>query len=95
MTTTEPINAPDPSVYLAVAQRLILSLPPGEEFINANILAAMRAKGWAPLAEPRQLGPVLLRLKRGGFVEKVDVRCSPARSHGGMTTVWRRTRSAA
>ncbi len=95
MTTTEPFGAPDSTVYLAVAQRLILSLPPGQEFINANILTAMRAKGWADLSESRRLGPMILGLKRRGHVEKVEVRATAARSHGGTTTVWRRTRSAA
>ena len=95
MSITDAVDGPDPTVYLAVAQRLILSLPPGEEFINANILTAMRAEGWADLSESRRLGPMILGLKRKGCVEKVEVRATAARSHGGTTTVWRRTRSAA
>lgn len=91
----DEVNAPDPGVYLAVARRLILALPAGEEFINADIVRQMRAKGWTDLPEFRRLGPMILGLKRHGQVEKVEVRATSARSHGGTTTVWRRTRMAA
>ncbi|WP_156055774.1 hypothetical protein [Nocardia sp. NRRL WC-3656] len=84
-------NGPDPEVYLAFAEQLILDMPEGREFVSADILRMMRSSGWPDLAEPRRLGPMLLRLRSRGCVEKIDVRSTPARSHGGVTSVWRRT----
>ncbi|MFF0496523.1 hypothetical protein ACFYU5_08980 [Nocardia aobensis] len=88
---TQSVGGPDPQVYLAVAEQLILDMPEGREFVSADVLRMMRSSGWPDLAEPRRLGPMLLRLRRWGCVEKIDVRSTSARSHGGVTSVWRRT----
>lgn len=77
--------------YLEVAAQVIVAMPAGKEFISADVLSVMRANGWPELSEPRRLGPVLLRLRHSGYVEKVGERSSPARSHGGVTSEWRRT----
>lgn len=87
----KPATTPDPGRYLATAEKLILALPVGTEFINADVQNTMRADGWPELPEPRQFGPMLLRLRNRGFIKKVDSRSTPARSHGGVTSVWRRT----
>ncbi|WP_433193803.1 hypothetical protein ACQP1G_34160 [Nocardia sp. CA-107356] len=87
----EQTTVSDPEQYLAAAEKLILALPVRTEFINADVHNAMRADGWPELSEPRRFGPMLLRLRREGFIEKVGSRSTRARSHGGMTSVWRRT----
>ncbi|QBS40410.1 hypothetical protein [Nocardia sp. CS682] len=87
----ESSDAADTAAYLAAAEQLILALPDGEEFINADIQQRMVAAGWAELLEPRRMGGVLLALKRQGHLTKIGMRSSPARSHGGLTSVWRRT----
>ncbi|MGY2090466.1 hypothetical protein [Nocardia gipuzkoensis] len=87
----EPMTNSEPEEYLAAAAEIILDLPPQHEFVNADIHRAMRANGWPELREPRRFGPMLLRLRNAGFIVKVDERSTRARSHGGMTSVWRRT----
>lgn len=88
---TEPSVTAETTAYLAAAEQLILALPDGEEFINADIEKLMLAQGWAKLSEPRRMGTVLLALRRRGELRKVEVRSVSARSHGGLTSVWRRT----
>ncbi|NKY60394.1 hypothetical protein [Nocardia flavorosea] len=83
---------PPPFVYLERATRLIHDLPAGTEFVNADIYARMRVAGWPSMGEPRQFGPMLVRLKRDGWIEKAGVDVSTSRSHQGIATVWRRTR---
>lgn len=77
--------------YLEVAAQLIVAMPAGKEFSTADVLNVMRANGWPELSEPRRLGPILLRLQHSGYVEKVGECATPARSHGGVTSEWRRT----
>ena len=86
---TAPI--PPAFVYLDRAEKFIRELPAGDRFVNADIHSKMRAAGWLDLSESRQFGPMLLRLKRAGLIEKVGVETSSARSHSGVATVWRRT----
>ncbi|MFF4026955.1 hypothetical protein ACFYY5_29305 [Nocardia elegans] len=90
------MTAPNPPafVYLQRAEQLVRSLPAGTEFVNADIHSKMRAAGWPELSEPRQFGPMLLRLKAAGLIEKTGVRATSARSHGGVASVWRRTTTA-
>ncbi|WUA08671.1 hypothetical protein OG225_02695 [Nocardia sp. NBC_01377] len=87
----EPTTNSEPQEYLAAATDIILNLPARHEFVNADIHRAMRANGWPELREPRHFGPMLIRLRNAGFIVKVDERSTRARSHGGMTSVWRRT----
>jgi hypothetical protein len=84
---------PPPFVYLERAAQLIHDLPAGTEFVNADIYARIRAT-WPDMGEPRAFGPLLVRLKRDGWIEKAGVEASTARSHQGIATVWRRTRKA-
>ncbi|WP_327114065.1 hypothetical protein OHB12_33365 [Nocardia sp. NBC_01730] len=77
--------------YLEVAAQLVIAMPAGKEFISADVLDVMRANGWPELSEPRRLGPMLLRLRHRGYVDKVGERSTRARSHGGVTSEWRRT----
>ncbi|WP_280253153.1 hypothetical protein [Nocardia abscessus] len=89
---SQSLNASDPDErYLEVAAQLIIAMPEGEEFISADVLNVMRANGWPELSEPRRLGPMLLRLRHMGYVVKVGERSTAARSHGGVTSEWRRT----
>lgn len=67
----EPTTVSDPDEYLAAAEKFILELPVQTEFINAHVHNAMRANGWPELSEPRRFGPMLLRLRKEGFIEKV------------------------
>lgn len=83
-------TVPPPFVYLERAEQLIRDLPAGTEFVNADIYAQIRAK-WPEMDEPRAFGPMLIRLKRDGVIEKVRVDVSRARSHSGIATVWQRT----
>ncbi|MFE7744411.1 hypothetical protein [Nocardia sp. NPDC057455] len=87
MTTAVP---PD-FVYIQRAEKLIHALPTGTEFVNADIYAQMKKAGWPDMSEPRQFGPMLMRLRREGVIEKAGVRATTARSHGGVASVWRRT----
>lgn len=87
----EPAIVSEQERYLAAAASLILEFPAHHEFINADIHHAMRVDGWPELSEPRRFGPMLLRLRKGGFIEKLGSQSTPARSHGGVTSVWRRT----
>jgi hypothetical protein len=84
---------PPAFVYIQRAEKLIHALPAGTQFVNADIYARMRAAGWPDMTEPRQFGPMLLRLRRAGVIEKVGVLATTARSHGGVASVWRRTRN--
>lgn len=90
MTTTTP----PAFVYLERAAQMIRDLPAGTEFVNGDIYNRMRAAGWPELDEPRKFGPMLLRLQRDGDIEKTGLRSTPARSHSGVASVWRRTRKA-
>ncbi|MGW4248264.1 hypothetical protein [Nocardia sp. NPDC004722] len=93
---TQPINAADPAAaYIAAAEQVILAMPAGQVFINAEVLAAMRSGGWPELLEPRRMGSMLLRLRSHGYAEKIGNFATPARSHGGVTSQWRRTSQAA
>ncbi|WP_157119792.1 hypothetical protein [Nocardia xishanensis] len=83
---------PPAFVYIQRAEKLIHELPAGTEFVNADIYARMKAAGWPDMPEPRQFGPMLLRLRREGVIEKAGVQATAARSHGGVASVWRRTR---
>ena len=78
--------------YLAAAEQLIIAMPDGTLFISADILNMMRANGWPELRERRNVGPMLLRLRRRGYVAKIGERSTSARSHGGVTSEWQRTR---
>ncbi|MFF7942088.1 hypothetical protein ACFZC5_20440 [Nocardia gamkensis] len=89
---SQSLNASDPDErYLEVAAQLIIAMAEGKEFISADVLSIMRANGWPELSEPRRLGPMLLQLRHRGYVVKVGQRSTPARSHGGVTSEWRRT----
>lgn len=84
-------NPPPDFVYLQRAEKLIRDLSSGAEFVNADIYARMKAAGWPDMPEPRRFGPLLMRLRREGVIEKSGVRATTARSHGGVASVWRRT----
>ena len=84
-------TVPPAFVYLQRAEKLIRALPAGTQFVNADIYSRMRAAGWPDMTEPRQFGPLLLRLRREGVIEKAGVQATTARSHGGVASVWRRT----
>ncbi|WP_280412594.1 hypothetical protein [Nocardia asiatica] len=86
---TAPV--PPDFVYLQRAETLIHALRPGVEFVNADIYSRMKAAGWPDMSEPRQFGPMLMRLRREGVIEKAGVLATTARSHGGVASVWRRT----
>ncbi|MGY1946624.1 hypothetical protein [Nocardia asiatica] len=86
---TAPV--PPDFVYIQRAEKLIHALPAGAEFVNADIYARMKAAGWPDMAEPRQFGPMLQRLRSAGVIEKVGVLATTARSHGGVASVWKRT----
>lgn len=86
-------TVPPAFAYLQRAEKLITDLPAGTDFVNADIYNRMRAAGWPDMTEPRQFGPLLQRLNREGVIEKAGVQATTARSHGGVASVWRRTRS--
>ncbi|WP_433759914.1 hypothetical protein [Nocardia sp. CA-135398] len=89
---SQPASTTDPAkAYLATAESVIIAMPEGQIFINADVLATMRADVWPELPEPRRMGSMLLRLQRRGYVEKIGERSTRARSHGGVTSEWRRT----
>ncbi|MFD3747434.1 hypothetical protein [Nocardia sp. NPDC058633] len=77
--------------FLAAAAGVIANYPAGTVFIGADVLRDIEADGLPVVAERRRLGPLMLRLRRCGVVEKLGTQATPARSHGGVTTVWRRT----
>lgn len=81
----------DPADYIAEMVRRIVDLPPGVEFVAGHIEAAMHSAGWLPLAEPRAIGPALMRLRNHGWITKSGVTSTKARSHGGVASTWRRT----
>lgn len=81
----------DPAAYLAELRRRIINLPPRSEFVAAQIEADMHQAGWSRLPEPRAIGPTLLALANQGWIRKSGVTATTARSHGGVTTTWRRT----
>lgn len=81
----------DPADYITELTRRILDLPPGVEFVAGNIQAAMHRDGWFPLAEPRAIGPALMRLRNHGWINKSGVTSTKTRSHGGTASTWRRT----
>lgn len=91
MTATVPPAA----AYLERAEKLIRDLPNGTRFCNADIYARMRAAGWPDMTEPRQFGPMLLRLRTAGVIAKVGVTATTVRSHGGVASVWQRTKEEA
>lgn len=80
--------------FLAAAAEVIANYPAGKVFIGADVLRNLEATGLLANAERRRLGPLMLSLRRSGVVEKLGTQSTPARSHGGVTTVWRRTGSA-
>ncbi|MEU4710125.1 hypothetical protein AB0G00_27230 [Nocardia salmonicida] len=77
--------------FLAAAAGVITNYPAGKVFIGADVLRDLEDAGLLAIAERRRLGPLMLRLRRCGIVEKLGTQSTPARSHGGVTTVWRRT----
>ncbi|WP_067540762.1 hypothetical protein [Nocardia crassostreae] len=87
----EPSDEAHAKAHIAAAKELILALPDGKEFINAEIEKLMSDNAWAELSEKRHMGGVYGGLHRRGDLQKVDTQATPARSHGGLTTVWRRT----
>jgi hypothetical protein len=84
---------PPDFAFIQRAEKLIHALQPGVEFVNADIYARMKNAGWPDMTEPRQFGPMLLRLRREGVIEKAGVLATTARSHGGVASVWRRTQA--
>lgn len=80
--------------FLAAAAEVIANYPAGKVFVGADVLRDIEADGLPVVIERRRLGPLMLRLRRSGVVEKLGTQATPARSHGGVTTVWRRTASA-
>lgn len=84
----------DPGLYLAEAERRIINLTAGAEFVAAEIQRAMAKANWLPLQEPRAYGYLMVRLAREGWITKTGTAVSPARSHNGVATVWRRTTKA-
>lgn len=92
---TTPLPRPDATPYsdsyMLEAERLIINLPTGTGFMSAEIQASMRRAGWHELDEPRHFGPMLLRLRADGWIEKTGVTTTNARSHGGAASTWRRT----
>ncbi|WP_109527218.1 MULTISPECIES: hypothetical protein [Nocardia] len=87
-------TAPPEFRYLERAEQLIRALPADTQFTNADIYARMRTAGWPDMQEPRRFGPLLQRLRADGVIVRVGVDASPARSHGGFATVWRRVEAA-
>ncbi|MEV5649550.1 hypothetical protein AB0L57_14980 [Nocardia sp. NPDC052254] len=89
---TQLVDTADPvKAYLAAAEALVIAMSEGQIFINADIIGTMRTNGWPDIPGLRHMGSMLLRLRRRGYVEKTGVRSSRSRSHGGVTSEWRRT----
>ncbi|MEV6218237.1 hypothetical protein [Nocardia sp. NPDC051833] len=86
-----PANDHESERFLAAAAGVIANYPAGKVFIGADVLRDMEADGLPVTAERRRLGPLMLSLRRSGVVERLGTEATPARSHGGVTTVWRRT----
>lgn len=84
-------DATTAELYLAEVEYMVTALRPGSEFVCASLLKRMTDDGWQPLKEPRQVGGLLVGLRNRGLIRKVDVRPTPARSNGGLASVWQRT----
>lgn len=84
----------DPGLYLAEAERRIINLTAGTEFVAGDIQKAMANANWLPLEEPRAYGYLMVRLSREGWIRKTGTAVTSARSHHGVASTWRRTTKA-
>lgn len=72
------------------AEYRVTRMRPGTMFTNADILIAQRRDQVELPEERRCYGGLMRRLENAGLIEKAYPVQTPARSHGGITTLWKR-----